>query len=120
MHLTVASHFCSGELAAVKYSFTGEKASCGMEEYNGPQSVNGEIHTNCCKDKIAAYTVDGNYFPSFHIIKNVSKEFAPLFVLSDFAPSKDNFSRPYRSMVGPPVSAHYTSVDQSFICVFII
>jgi hypothetical protein len=121
LHLTVASHICCGELAAVKYSFTGEKATCGMEDNTGSCPANGEIDTNCCKNRVASCTSDSNYFPSTQIVKDLPAVSTHLFT----GPAKTCIpsafvSRPLQSMVGPPVFYSFNSVDQSFICVFII
>ena len=121
MHLTIASHICCGELAAVKYSFTGEKASCGMTDIQATIPINGEIKTDCCKNKVATFATDNNYFPSFSEVKAFSEEFSSLVAcLPDFFVSTPVISKTYYSMVGPPVLQSCTSVDQSFICVFII
>ena len=121
LHLTVASHICCGELAAVKYSVTGEKASCGMEDNTGSCPANGEIGTNCCKNRIASCMSDGNYFPSSPEVKDLPSVTAPHFVFLTkiFIPAAQ-ISKSYHSMVGPPVLHSYNSVDQSFICVFTI
>ena len=121
MHLTFASHICCGELAAVKYSFTGEKASCGMTDIQAPIPINGEIKTDCCKNKVATFATDNNYFPSFSLAKAFSGEFSSLVAcLPDFSIFTPVLSKTYYSMVGPPVLQSCTSVDQSFICDFII
>ena len=40
MHLSVASHYCGGMLAQVKWSFDKELATCGMEgEHNTLQGI---------------------------------------------------------------------------------
>ena len=121
MHFTVASHICGGELAAVKYSFTGEKATCGMENDNHAIPVNGEIQTNCCKNYVSSCTSDNTYFSSVHQFVDVQNVIAPDFVEAPITaiPTPD-FARTYFSMVGPPVSYSSTSINQSFICVFII
>lgn len=121
MHLTFASHICCGELAAVKYSFTGEKASCGMADNQAPIPINGEIKTDCCKNKLATFATDNNYFRSFSEARAFSGDFSSLVAfLPVFFISSPVLSKTYYSMVGPPVLQSYTSVCQSFICVFII
>ena len=121
MHLTIASHICCGELAAVKYSFSGEKATCGMTDIQSPIPINGEIKTDCCKNKVAALATDNNYFPTFSEVKAFSGEFSSLTaILPDFFIFTPVISKTYCSMVGPPVLQSRSSVDQSFICVFII
>lgn len=121
MHLTIASHICCGELAAVKYSFTGEKASCGMTDVQAPIPMNGEIKTDCCKNRVASFTTDHNYFPSFSKVAAFGGETTPvLAVFPDIFIATPPLSKTYYSMVGPPVLQSCTAVDQSFICVFII
>ncbi len=121
LHLTVASHICCGELAAVKYSVTGEKATCGMEDHTSPSSPNGEIDTNCCKNRIASCMSDSNYFPSSKEVKDLPSEVASISVsFIKICIPADLISMTYHSMVGPPVLNFYNSVDQSFICVFTI
>ena len=121
LHLTVASHICCGELAAVKYSVTGEKATCGMEDNTSFCPANGEIDSNCCKNRIASCMADSNYFPSSTEVKDLPSVTAPLFVsFTKTCVPAANISKTYHSMVGPPVLNYYNSVDQSFICVFTI
>ncbi|MFZ4582676.1 MAG: HYC_CC_PP family protein [Paludibacter sp.] len=64
MHLSVATHWCGGEVSQVKLSFAHEKASCGMcgEEESIP--VNGISSEGCCKDEMSFYVVDSNFSPS--------------------------------------------------------
>ena len=121
MHLTVASHICCGELAAVKCSFTGENATCGMEDYQNPCSANGEIKSDCCKNNVASCTVDSNYFPSSLEVKDLPSLTVPIFtsLIYNCLPA-DVLSKTYHSMVGPPVLNSFNSVDLSIICVFII
>ncbi len=121
MHLTVASHLCCGELAAVKWSFTAEKASCGMQESQIPVSGSGAIESDCCKNRIASCESDGNYFSPSRELKDLPAIKAPAYVA---VLSNSNTSlvliKTYHSMVGPPVTSPCRAVEQSFICVFII
>jgi hypothetical protein len=121
IHLSVATHTCGGEFAAVKYSITGEKATCGMEEDQNPAPLHGAFKSDCCKNNVASCSADYNYFPSFTEYKAFTGDTAPvLSPLPDFFISTPILSKTYYSLVGPPVSKNYSSVDQSFICVFII
>ena len=121
MHLTVASHLCGGELAAVKCSFTGEKASCGMQESQIPVSSNGAIESDCCKNRVTACESDGNYFSPSNKIAEIPSVTAPIFVAA-LSNSMQSIVllKTYQSMVGPPVTTPSNVVEQSFICVFII
>jgi hypothetical protein len=119
LHLTVASHICCGELAAVKYSFTGEKASCGMEDVQSPTPVNGKVKSICCENNVSSCSTDNNYFSSSNIIKEITREITPVCdLLPEFIIPAPALFRTYYSMVGPPVFKSFNAVDLSFICVF--
>ena len=68
MHLSIATHWCGGEIAQVKLSFTHEKATCGMcgEEKSAPLAnyTTTIFNEGCCKDKMSFYVVDSNFSPS--------------------------------------------------------
>jgi hypothetical protein len=121
IHFTIASHICCGELASVKYSVTGEKATCGMEDNSAQCPANGVFEADCCKNHIASCSTDHNYFPSYQEVRNVQSLDIPNFY-SISAGDLAEIYRPetYHSMVGPPVYYGYSFVKQSFICVFII
>ena len=121
IHLTVASHICCGELAAVKWSVTGEKATCGMEDHTSSSPSNGAIGTDCCKNKVMSCTADSNYYPTYQVINDIASIVALSFTLFPSVDITLSHIKPtYYSMVGPPVFNSYNSVDQSIICVFII
>ena len=121
INLTIASHICCGELAAVKCSITGEKATCGMEDNSAPCPSNGVIEVDCCKDRIAFCSTDHDYFPSFQEVKNIQSLTISHFVaISTGNLAEIYYPETHHSMVGPPVFDGYNSVKQSFICVFII
>lgn len=65
MHLSLATHFCGGEVSEVKLSFTNEKAGCGMctDEASNTTEISFEAES-CCKDEVSFYTIDSNYSPS--------------------------------------------------------
>ncbi|MEI6755133.1 MAG: hypothetical protein WCK78_18475 [Paludibacter sp.] len=65
MHLSLATHYCGGEVSAVKVSFTHEKAACGMCEAEQTSPTGKTIsNESCCKDEMSFYAVDNNYSPS--------------------------------------------------------
>jgi hypothetical protein len=51
LHLSVATHYCGGKIAASKISLSGELASCGMEgegkEIPLPET---NLFAHCCDD----------------------------------------------------------------------
>ena len=121
LHFTVASHICCGQLAAVKYSITGEKATCGMEEDGNVIPGNGAIHSDCCKNHINACSSDGNYFQSQTPVQEIAGNDLPFSAVApDFVCHEPINSRTFSSSSGPPLIRHYTPVDQSLLCVFLI
>ncbi|MEI7424140.1 MAG: hypothetical protein WCK18_18705 [Prolixibacteraceae bacterium] len=121
LHFTVASHICCGQLAAVKYSITGEKATCGMETDEDWTPANGVIHSDCCKNRVNACSSDGNYFQSLTPVQEIASiDLFTFGVIPDFLLQETIFPRAFSSSSGPPLIKNYTSVDQSLLCVFLI
>jgi len=70
MHFSVAAHFCGGEVAALKWSFSGETASCGIVESHEDCTAHDQIANNCCQNKLSMYSVDSQYkTSSFQILQ---------------------------------------------------
>ena len=121
LHFTVASHICCGQLAEVKYSVTGEKATCGMESDENIPLSNGVIHSDCCKNNINACVSDGNYFQSQAPVQEIASiDLLPYAVAPDFLVDEPVFFKTFSSLSGPPLIKSYSPVDQSLLCVFII
>lgn len=80
MRVSIASHFCGGELAAVKLSLAGTLASCGMTHEAESVSYGSVISTNCCEDETSVYKTDENYstseFKFKHLSHNIIQEFS--------------------------------------------
>jgi len=79
MHLSFAKHYCGGRVAAVKWSLTGEKASCGMEDTRNTCPIHSGYHSNCCRDEVTFYAVDSNYTPSSFQLQDVIKKILKVF-----------------------------------------
>lgn len=121
MHFTVASHRCCGELASVVYSFTGKKASCGMEEDKLPAPSGSTMHTDCCKNLVTAFSADNDFVPSFHsIYPPVNREESAYAVLPSLLLVTREYQRICATPEDPPPLRLPRTVDQSVICVFII
>jgi len=68
MHLSIAAHSCGGKVAAVKWSFSEQKATCGMEDDFSSCPIHNSISSNCCHDEVAVYAIDNSYTPTyFHL-----------------------------------------------------
>jgi hypothetical protein len=120
LHLSVATHYCGGKIAASKISLTGKLATCGMndDEKNLPQT-SSHYTTHCCDNVMASYGINSIYFPSFSSFPESYQlhfqVFNPLigFNLHSFASLETIYTS-----VSPPDISVSNNVDLSDICVF--
>jgi hypothetical protein len=119
MHLSIATHICGGEVAAVKWSFSGEKATCGMEGAKQKCPSHNGIASNCCQNQIIVYSVDNNYNPSSLQIKEVTKNLLQVFDIP-VSISLNSFiaSSSIRNNVIPPNIVLTSAVSLADICIF--
>lgn len=119
MHFSIATHICGGKIAAVKWSFTGKKATCGMEDSKSTIPDQNTITSNCCRDKVSVYSVDNNYYSSSYQFKEVTKKLLHSF----YVPLNLSFhtlavSNHLCTKVIPPGNSFTSMVTLSDICVF--
>ena len=121
MQLSVASHYCGGTLAQVKWSFNKELASCGMEGELGTASKGMILEQPCCQDELSTYTTDGNYqFQSLELKKCVQQVIACFTApVSLLFKSQEPVDYLY-TRVFPPGIILPNQVLQENICVFLI
>lgn len=120
MHLSVASHYCGGTLAQVKWSFNHELAGCGMEgEHDANQGV--AIEQPCCHDELSTYTTDGQYQAQSLKPSHFSAQVIACFSMpvTHLFKSQKPVDHLY-SHVFPPGIVLPTQVAQESICVFLI
>jgi hypothetical protein len=119
MHLSIATHICGGEVAAVKWSFSGKQATCGMESPGQSFPSGNGIASNCCQNKICVLTVDSNYLPSASQIKDLTKSLIQVFNVPVSLTSQNTslLSLTYNNAV-PPDIAVTSAVSLANICVF--
>jgi hypothetical protein len=67
IHFTIATHYCSGNLAAVKFSLTGQKATCGMVEEATTCPLKNSVRAHCCSDHLTLVAADQDKISSFSI-----------------------------------------------------
>jgi len=119
MHLSIAEHICGGKVAAVKWSFSGDKASCGMEKAEGTCNSQNVNTSNCCKNKIAYFSVDNNYSPSTFQVKDVIKKISQVFAIPvSMLPHLTIVSHSSFANISPPDKSIGNAVSLSEICVF--
>ena len=120
MHLSLATHTCSGELAAVKWSFADEKASCGMAV---DKPINAATNTitaeSCCKDEMSFFAVDSNYNPSSLQVNEPVKQLLQVFYIPESVGIQFfNTCSSLNANVQPPGKFIASAVSLPDICVF--
>ena len=122
MHLSIASHFCGGQLAAVKWSVLDEKAGCGMEMVKPVQSTQKSVEAeSCCKDEMTFYTVDTNYNPSTIQTHEPEHHLLQVFYIPLSSGIQfRNTSHSTNTHVQPPGIYLASAVNLPDICVFLI
>lgn len=119
MHLSFATHICGKEIAAVKWSFSGKEASCGMENNDKTCPENKTIASNCCHNEISNYTVDANYVPSFVHVKEVKNTLLQVFFIpASFSSTSFIAQHSVDKNVSPPGLSMASNVSLADICVF--
>ncbi len=120
LHLSVASHFCHGKLAAVKISITAEKATCGMENEDESTSPSGKFFkTHCCVNELATLTVDSSYSPSTSVSIDFTYKIVPVFATPVLEVDHElAFSQYSHPILSPPGIFRKNAVDLTDICVF--
>ena len=120
MNFSIATHYCGGEIAASKVSFSGEPASCGMELPGGDcSSPARQLDSNCCKNKVSVFAVDSNYAPSVTEFSSFAQNILQVFVLPGFSTIHSLTAIDITCTdVSPPVKILVTAVSLPDICVF--
>lgn len=114
--INLASHFCQGRVVATKVTFSGELASCGMEE--GHTDSQGINKTHICSDQLSSFTFSNTYVPSSTLLNNV----IGLIHSTDYLiESSFSQSRPLAIIFNnkrPPGTFAPSGVDLEAICIY--
>jgi hypothetical protein len=119
-HLTIATHFCCGEIAATKVSLSGKLATCGMEGDEGSCPAGGSnVKTHCCDNSMVTIGIINNFDPPCTIQNETYRHITHAF----FMPVDQNFTNtPYPKIIftdtGPPGRFPASAVDLDFVCTF--
>ena len=118
MQVSLAHHYCGGNLADVRLSFTGKLASCGMEEPESIYPDHAIIDKKCCEDQVSYFSISSNYYPEYFNLTNPSSE-RDLFPLHSGNFISDNSYNPdLINWEFPPGNNFKSRLTQSEICVF--
>lgn len=119
MHLTLSTHFCKGQPVASKISFTGIKATCGMESEKSALPSKGIlIKANCCSDDVRVFKVESLFSYSvcdFKVVPQKSLPYPgiPVNILPVLSYNQKNYSDH-----SPPDYCTLNSVHVEEICSF--
>ena len=120
MHLSVATHYCGGKVAASTVSLSGKLATCGMECSEKELPLPGaNFIKHCCDDVVTFCGIDNNYTPSFSFVpKSYAYNFQVFAIPVALSVNSCTDIIPLYTSVSPPDELLSTSVDLSAICVF--
>jgi hypothetical protein len=118
INLSFAVHYCGGEIAGRKVSFSGKTASCGMD-MGKTRNSDGIQLSKICSDEISFLQTDGNYMPSVSKSVEIDNNIAqaihlPVYLL----PDNTNLLNCIIADAGPPDPEATGDVDLAGICIF--
>ena len=120
LHLSVASHFCSGKYVTSKVSITGKLANCGMEGCVKELPLPGRTFLkHCCDDVVTPILIDNNYTPSYPVVQNSFQHNLQILSIPAVYPVHSiAVSSSIYTNASPPWVMMSTNVDLSNICIF--
>jgi hypothetical protein len=119
LHLSVATHYCGGNLAASRISISGKLATCGMEN-DGPDFFLEGLHfkSHCCDNKIVYCEINNYYFPTLYTVPEYfNHDFQILSLTADIALTSPFSVKTINTSVSPPNVYLSNRVDLSDICI---
>jgi hypothetical protein len=119
MHFSFATHICSGELAAVRWSFSGKMATCGMESIPETCPTGKGISSNCCSNDITFLKVDENYKSVSVNVYEIAKKIVQVY-LNPMAIIfyQTLYLQPVFASISPPNEGISNTVNLADICIF--
>jgi hypothetical protein len=119
IHLSIASHFCCGNLVAVHFSVNGKDAGCGMNDEAAFPIAGQIIKKQCCTNDLTTLSVDSNYSPSF----SKSVDIAPKVIHINGTSQTEIvrqliFAKNPNTILSPPGIFLTYTVELADICVF--
>jgi hypothetical protein len=119
-HISVATHYCGGKIAASKVSLTGKLANCGMEGPEKELPLPGiTFSKHCCDDVVTFCGIDNNYIPSFSFMPEFFQyNFQLIALIRGLSVNSNEDLIPLYTNASPPAALMSTNVDLTDICVF--
>ncbi len=122
MHFTIATHYCGGEFAATKASFSGQLASCGMEGCDDKHSSQGNhFEEQCCNNSVSILAVNHDYAPSFTNFTTFAQHILQVYIVPESIEVHSlNTLNLTSTGVSPPTNFLIHAVSLPKICLFLI
>jgi len=119
-HLSIATHYCGGTIAATKISLSGKLASCGMESVENTTPLQGSnFLSHCCENSLTFCGVVNNYHPTFSNVPEVFRDQIRLICFPAYnIPNSPSLIKPICTNASPPGKLSSNAVDLSDICVY--
>jgi len=119
-HLTIATHFCGGNVAASKVSLSGKLASCGMEGTEGSCPLPGNhLATHCCNDQVTTIGIINNFTSPVSFLEENSENILQVYNVSESQSFHSiTVSSNIYTSISPPGRFSTNSVSLDDICVF--
>ena len=117
MKVSIDRHYCCGQLAETKISFTAKPASCGMETQEPRNSNQLSFENKCCEDQVTYYSISNKFIPEQFKLSHPSarKDIPATPGLSLVFNSSDYHG--FNILVLPPGDGLRQGVSLSRICV---
>lgn len=119
-HLTLATHYCGGKVAATKISLTGKLASCGMEGTESTCPVSGNnINSHCCNNQVSTFGMANTFTAPVSVLSEKSENVLNFYFLPEVASfTHIQDLRISFTDTGPPGGFPANAVSLNNICVF--
>lgn len=122
LHISVARHYCGGELVASKITLSGGLASCGMEgtEESCPlDSPGNHLKSHCCDDVVTYFSIDNNYYQNQSVVSETYRTTTQVMEMPIALAVQFHINNSHLfSSVSPPDLLMNAAVDLTDICVF--
>ena len=119
-HVTIATHYCGGEVAARKISLSGKLATCGMEDSKDSCPSSGILlKKHCCENSVVTIGIANNFTAPISLqsenTQNTQNHFyLPLTYSNNYI---SEFNHPFTN-IHPPGGVSASTVNLNNICAF--
>jgi hypothetical protein len=119
-HVTIATHYCGGAIAATKISLSGELATCGMEGDGAECSATGNhLKSHCCDNNLLTIGIVNNSTPPVSITEeNIQSQVHITYLPVDQSLYLTYFTKPSLTAFNPPGEFPASAVNLNAICSF--